>query len=499
MIRALLTLFRGAFLAVIIPCIAVAAEDGGLVVGSKKFTESVTLGELATQLIRGAGARVEHRAELGGTRVLWSALLRGDIDIYPEYTGTLRFEVLAGEDLASEVDLNDALARHGIVATAPLGFENNYAIGMLEARAKALSITRISDLPDHPQLRLGLGNEFLNRGDGWPGLREHYGLSGLPVTGLDHDLAYRGLAAGQIDVMDLYTTDAEIAYYNLRALEDDKGYFPRYAALYLYRAELQGSPAVAAIESLTGHITTPAMIAMNVRAKLDGIPAPQVAAEFLATELDLHSERQLEDRWDRLRRRTVEHLAMVGVSMAMALLLALPLGVVAFRLPRLGHFILGATGVVQTIPALALLVFMIPLFGIGWLPAIMALFLYSLLPIVRNTHAGLGAISPSIVESADAMGLSRGERLRIVELPLAAGAILAGIKTALVINIGTATLGALIGAGGYGQPILTGIRLDDTSLILEGALPAAALALIAQGLFEWGERTLLSVQRGQAI
>jgi osmoprotectant transport system permease protein len=153
--------------------------------------------------------------------------------------------------------------------------------------------------------------------------------------------------------------------------------------------------------------------------------------------------------------------------------------------------ILAIVGIVQTIPSLALLVFLIPFLGIGGLPAMVALFLYSLLPIVRNTYAGLHDIPIQIRESAEALGLRAAARLRLVELPMAARAILAGIKTSAVINVGTATLGALIGAGGYGQPILTGIRLDDLGLILEGAVPAAVLALLVQGLFELAERWLV--------
>jgi osmoprotectant transport system permease protein len=173
---------------------------------------------------------------------------------------------------------------------------------------------------------------------------------------------------------------------------------------------------------------------------------------------------------------------------------ALPLGILAARRPRLGAVVLSAAGVVQTIPSLALLVFMIPFFGIGATPAIVALFLYGLLPIVRNTHAGLSDVSPSLIEAADAIGLAPGARLRLIELPLAARSILAGIKTSAVINVGTATLGALIGAGGYGQAILTGIRLDDVGQILEGAIPAAVLALAVQGAFDVVER--YAVPRG---
>src|SRR6185369_5245582 len=178
----------------------------------------------------------------------------------------------------------------------------------------------------------------------------------------------------------------------------------------------------------------------------------------------------------------------------MAFAVAVPLGIVAARRPLLGRAILGAAGILQTIPSLALLVFMIPLLGIGSAPAIVALFLYSLLPIVRNTHAGLTGVPEPLREVARALGLGPGAALRLVELPLASPSILAGIKTSAVINVGTATLGALIGAGGYGQPILTGIRLDDVTLILEGAIPAALLALLVERAFDASER--LIVPRG---
>ena len=181
----------------------------------------------------------------------------------------------------------------------------------------------------------------------------------------------------------------------------------------------------------------------------------------------------------------------MGLSLGAAILIAIPLGVLAYLRPRLGEVVLAVTCIVQTIPALALLVFLIPWLGIGAKPAIAALFLYSLLPIVRNTHAGLRNLPADVRESAIALGLPTAARLRLVELPLAAPSILAGIKTAAVINVGTATLGALIGAGGYGEPILTGIRLDDMGLILEGAVPAAILALLVQGAFELAERAVV--------
>ena len=470
---------------------ALAQSPPSVVVGSKKFTENVILGEIAAQAARHAGFEAEHRDGLGGTRVLWNALRSGDVDVYPEYTGTLLQEIFAGEHVTAE-ELPEALAAYGLRMTEPLGFNNTYALGMRAEQASKLGIATISDLREHADLRFGFSNEFMDRGDGWPALRDFYRLPQKNVRGVDHDLAYRGLEAGSIDVIDLYSTDAEIAYYGLRTLEDDRSFFPDYHAVYLYRADLEArAPAfVRVLRGIAGTISQETMTRLNARAKLERVPEAQVAAGFLrdVLRLDALPAVATETRGERLWKRTREHLFLVGVSLLAAILLALPLGVFAAKFPRAGQGILGVVGAIYTIPSLALLVIMIPLFGIGETPAVVALFLYSLLPIVRNTHAGLIDLPRPLLESAEALGLTPWARLRRIEMPLAARPILAGVKTAAVINVGTATLGALIGAGGYGQPILTGIRLDDGGLILEGAVPAAALALLAQGLFDLAER-----------
>ena len=476
------------------PASPVAATEAPvrITVGSKSFTESVILGEMLLQLARQTGAEAEHRQQLGGTRVLWNALLAGEIDAYPEYTGTLLQEILR-EKPRTEAELGQALAARGVRMMASLGFNNTYAIGVKEDLARRLDLKTISDLKQHPELVLGFTSEFMDRADGWPGLRQRYQLPQQNVRGLDHDLAYRGLAAGTLQVTDLYATDAEIAYYKLRTLKDDLAYFPVYDAVILYRADLErrAPKVVAAFRRLAGRIDAPAMSQMNARVKLHGKSESAVAARFLQQALSLQVDQRVQTPVQQFWQRTLEHLALVASSLSAAIVVAIPLGILAARRERLGQIVLGAAGIIQTIPSLALLVFMIPLLGIGGPPAIVALFLYSLLPIIRNTHAGLKDIAPAIVESAQALGLPAGARLRIVELPLATRAILAGIKTSAVINVGTATLGALIGAGGYGQPILTGIRLDDTGLILQGAIPAAALALLVQELFELAERRLL--------
>jgi osmoprotectant transport system permease protein len=480
-----------------------------VVVGSKAFTESIILGELVRQLIARTGIPVQHRDNLGGTTVLWQALLkggdRGGIDVYAEYTGTLTQEILAGQHLTTEAELDQALAERGIAVSRPLGFNDAYALGMKEDLALRLGIRTISDLQQHPELRLVLSNEFLNRGDGWPGLRDRYHLPQQNVWGVEHALAYRAIQNGSADITDLYSTDPEIRYYNLRVMEDDFHYFPAYYAVLLYRADLneRALAAVQAFLQLEGRIPRAAIIEMNARAKPavgERSSESQLAAQFLADNPFFHaaggalspSQAPADESLPALLLRlTGQHLYLVIVSLAAAILIALPLGIAAARQPAVAQLILAGVGVVQTVPSLALLVLFIPLLGLGAKPALVALFLYSLLPIVRNTYTGLHDISPHIGESARALGLPALARLRLVELPLAARAILAGIKTSAVINVGTATLGGIIGAGGYGERIMTGIRLDNVPIILQGAVPAAVLALLVQGLFELLDRWLV--------
>lgn len=485
---------------------AVAAQDGEasrggtsserpVRVGTKTFTESVVLGEIVRLLVRAeTGRSVRLREQLGGSRVLWSALTRGDIDVYPEYTGTIDEELFANRELGSTEAMRKALGESAIEMTEPLGFSNTYAIGMRKEQARELGIEAVSDLQDHPDLTMGFSNEFLDRADGWKGLRRAYDLPHEDVQGLDHDLAYQGLDSGSIDVIDLYSTDAEIEYYDLKVLEDDRDFFPKYEAVLLYRSALAGrAPAVtAALKRLERAIDAQQMRQLNKAVKIDGRDDAVVAREFIEQAFGLTAEVETVSAVQRVWERTLQHLWLVGVSLLLALLLAIPLGIVAAKVDWLEQAVLGVVGIVQTIPSLALLVFMIPLFGIGARPAIAALFVYSLLPVVRNTHAGLADIPRELMDSARALGMSFWSRLWRIELPLALRPMFAGIKTAAVINVGVATLGALIGAGGYGQPILTGIRLDDFSLILEGAIPAAGLALVVQGGFDLLERLVVS-------
>jgi osmoprotectant transport system permease protein len=473
-------------------------------VGSKRFTESYILAEIIAKTVDAAGeARARHRQGLGNTAILFAALKSGAIHAYPEYTGTIALELLGQKEVPPLAELNRMLAPHGVAAGVPLGFGNAYALAMLEERAETLGIRRISDLARHPGLKLALSQEFLNRRDGWRALQQAYGLSFGDARGLDHGLAYEALVRGQVDVVDAYTTDAKIARYRLRVLEDDRHFFPAYDAVILYRRELpQRFPrSWDAIRRLEGSISVGQMAGMNAAAELSAVPFSTVAEMFLAAP-EATARRPVEsvrrtfidallgpDLW----RLTLQHFFLVMASLALGITVGIPLGVWADRAAAARNWIMAAAGVLQTVPALALLAFLIAaLDRIGTLPAIIALFLYSLLPIVRNTEAGLAGVPRSLRQSATALGLTDGSRLRLIELPLAARSILAGIKTAAVINVGTATIAAFIGAGGYGERIVAGLAVNDHALLVAGAVPAAVMALAVQWGFDALDRLLIS-------
>jgi osmoprotectant transport system permease protein len=468
------------------------AGESPLRIGSKRFTESYILGEIAVQSARRAGAEAVHKPGMGNTAILVQALTHGAIDAYPEYAGTISREILqAGRDL-DLAEMNALLAPRGLGASVPLGFSNSYAVGVRAAVADARKLRRISDMAGHPDLKIGFSHEFMGREDGWAGLRLRYGLERLVPRALDHGLAYEALAAGEVDAIDLYSTDAKIARYGIRVLEDDRAHFPRYDALVLHRAEAPARHprAWAAIASLEGRLDEATMIRLNGAAELDGRDFAAVAAEFLGTR-PAAARRTLAQALfaPDFGRLLWQHLALVLGSLLAAIAVGVPVGMAAARIRAVAQPVLLAAGLVQTIPSLALLAFLIPLTGaIGVWPAMIALFLYALLPIVRNTHAGMLGVPQGLRQAGRALGLQGAAILRHVEMPLAAPTILAGIKTAAVVNVGTATIAAFIGAGGFGERIAQGLALNDHVMLLAGALPAAALALVLHAVFELLER-----------
>jgi osmoprotectant transport system permease protein len=479
---------------------AVASASGWagakeLVVGSKRFTESYILGEILTQTLVASGAVAVHKPGLGNTGILEQALASGAVDLYPEYTGTIVRELLKREGNPSLEELNRWLAPRGLKAAVPFGFNNTYALAMTEAKAAALGVRTLSDLfrPGAPSLRFGLSHEFLERADGWPALGRAYGAAAAAPVGLDHGLAYDAVASGKVDVIDVYSTDAKLGRLGLRVLEDDRAFFPKYDAVVLMRIGVDAAP----LTPLAGSIDAAAMIAMNGRVEIDGASFAEAARDFLAGRGSPGAQAPRSERAGLLQRLfapdfgrlATQHLLLVFGSLGLAIAAGVPVGVAAWRWPRLAATLLGLVAVLQTIPSLALLAFLIAVLGsIGVVPAVIALFLYALLPIVRNTHAGLQGVPGGMAQAALSLGLTRLQTLALVQLPLAAPMVLAGIKTAAVINVGTATMAAFIGAGGFGERIVAGLAINDSTVMLAGALPAAALALLVQVAFDLAER-----------
>lgn len=512
--------FAGA-LAFATPC-----QRPTVVVGGKNFTESGVLAEIMAQLIEAhTDLAVERRLNLGGTKICWTALLAGEIDLYAEYTGT-GWAVL----LKEPGKITDPLraffhvqrrcrAEHAVAWLEPFGLNNTYALAMRADRAAALGITSISDLLQHRgSLKAGLSIEFTSREDGWLGLVAMYGLDLGEVRSVEHGLAYNAIVAGDIDLIDAYSTDGKLLRYDLCVLDDDRRFFPPYHAAPVVRdATLQAHPELAEVLGrLSFRLPDDVMQGLNYIVEARGLSFAAAARAFLERE-GLVDGAQAEDSTAATARAALvnvlkarpssepthlprarpgffavltaragetvwlaaQHLGLTLLAVLLAALLAIPLGIFIIRRGKLRQLVLGAAGVLQTIPSLALLAFMIPVLGLGVKAAIAALLLYALLPILRNTYTGIVEVDPDLVEAARGIGMRPRETLMRVQLPLAMRTIMAGIRTATVISIGVATLAAFIGAGGLGEPILTGLYLDDTNLILSGAIPAALLAVAA--------------------
>jgi len=459
-----------------------------LTVGSKMDSEGRLLGEIFAQKLEADGFQVQRQLGLGSTSVTWQALQGGDIDIYPEYTGTLALSLLEMDTTPPISVLNEKLESQGIKALSSLGFNNTYALTMLASAAKERGIQSISDLSAHESMRLGLSHEFIRRNDGWPGLKEVYGLPFTP-RGVEHGLSYEAILANRIDITDAYSTDGDLGRFNLILLEDDRDYFPEYLALPLVRADLPQA-AQTSLEELAGRLNETQMQKLNALVSTREAGFTEVAHQFLLEEnLIVDEQREFSGRtWDKLGINLIEHLQLTLLALFLACLVGLPLAILVYRNPRLSQAVLYVAGLLQTIPSIALLALMIPLFGIGFLPAIIALFLYSLLPILRAAVTSLLTVNPLLVKVSLGMGMTRSEQLKYILLPLAAPNLLVGIKTAAIINIGTATLAAFIGAGALGEPIVTGLALNDHTLVLYGAIPAALMAIVTELIFNLAER-----------
>ncbi len=461
-------------------------------VGAKHFNEGYILSEMLAQLLEDRGARVERKFNLGGTVVCFEALRKGEIDVYPEYTGSLAEEILKSSHRMNHAAIDSRLREElGLGISPAFGFNNTYALAVAMQTAKDHNLKSISDLVNYSEIKTAMSYEFLKRQDGWQNLKSTYGLTIDPV-GIEHGLAYQALANGKIELTDVYSTDGEIRKYNLTLLEDDLNFFPDYQAVAVYNKalDIESRQAISKLEAM---ISEEEMQAMNAQVLYEGKDFGEVAASFLHSKNLLSGKKKTGNTtmWDELLQKTVAHLGITALALTIAIGIALPLGILLYVFPGFSRPVLYFTGLLQTIPSIAMLALMIPIFGIGKIPAIIALFLYALLPILRSTVTGLASVDPVLKTVASGMGMDRWQKLRYVELPLAMLSVLSGIRLAAVITIGTATLAAFIGAGGLGEFIVTGLALNNTQMILQGAIPAALLAIVVEQFFELLEKVLI--------
>jgi osmoprotectant transport system permease protein len=380
----------------------------------------------------------------------------------------------------------------------PYGFNNTYALAVTQNTAEKYGLQQISDLRRYPELQLAFSYEFIERNDGWQNLAFVYNLPHTPV-GIEHGLSYQAITQGKVDLIDIYSTDGEITRYNLKLLEDDLNFFPVYMAVALYSSELP-EKAKELAGKINNTLSEEQMQTLNAQVVFEKKSYETVARSFLKSiNLISDSEKQSRNLYLEILDKTLVHLQLTLIALLAAVILAIPLGILIYHYSKAAKPVLYFTGLLQTIPSIALLALMIPLFGIGVVPAIVALFLYALLPILRNTATALFSIDPLLKKVATGIGLTRWQRLRMIEIPLSTPTIFAGIKTSAVISIGTATLAAFIGAGGLGEFIVTGLSLNNTALILKGAIPAAILAILVEFLFELIEKMFVPKHLQQKI
>jgi len=477
-----------------------------LKIGSKRFTESYVLGELVTQQANTRGSAI-HLAGLGNTAIVLTALNSGAIDIYPEYTGTIAREILKDAKLVSLKDLEEPLSKIGLGVGVPLGFNNGYAIAVSEKTANRLKLSNLADLRNHPDLQLGLSSEFLQRPDGWSVIAQSYDLTKLSPHTMEHGLAYDALRNGVIDATDAYTTDARITHDHLILLHDNLNVLPPYSAVLLFRLE---APRLhpkewQAILGLQNRITPTQMSKANARVDLEHHTPAESAKELLASIQNtppqnnlgslLSPNKSLTERSLKLifseeeANLILKHFILVMGPVVAASFVGIPLGIAGASFPAFGQVSLGIVGLLQTIPALALLALLIAMSGqIGNIPALITLFFYAMLPIVEATQSAFQGIDRNLRESAISLGSPWFQRTLYVELPVARPSILSGIRTAAIINVGGATLAAFVGAGGLGERIVGGLAVNDPALLIAGAVPSALMALVIQLLASALER-----------
>lgn len=476
---------------------------GTIIVGSKEFTEELILGNIMKLLLEQNGFAVNDRIGLSGTMTNHMALVNGDIDVYMEYTGTAYTVILKqtkpiyDPHQVYEFVKKEYEKRWNLTWLRPANFDNSNALVMKKDESDRLGIKTISELAlyvrQHPEkLSFATNAEFLSRPDGLTLLEKHYGFA-FPqdkIVKMDIGLTYVALNDGKVDVAMGFSTDAAIKKFGLATLDDDKRFFPIYNPAPVVRQEvLDRYPQVKEILDQIGpRLTTDQMILMNYEVEVEGHNPQDVAREWLQkeglvvqnnnTSSVIFSSSTIQNI-GYLVQKISQHLEVSAISVAVAILIGLGLGTVLASVQSkiIPTIVLTLVTIIFTIPSIAMFGFMMPIFGLGLVPSIIALVLYAQIPILRNTYTGLSNVSSSIINAAEGLGLDKQEILFKIKFPMAAPVIMAGIRSSVVLTIGIATIASLIGAGGLGDMIFHGIEQGNTELILTGTIPVAVLAV----------------------
>ena len=489
------------------------SKEKKVIIGSKIFTENILLSEILSILLEeNYGFKVIRQFNLGGTKLVFDSLRNAEIDIYPEYTGTgyTMLLKLSGETnprKTYKIVKKQFLKKFQLVWSLPLGFENTYALTVRKSDPRFKKINSIEGLKGQTHLfKIGMDHEFMERKDGFQNFVKKYSLEFEKnyLKTMDQGLMYSALKNKKVDMVMAYSTDGRIKSFNLKALKDNRKFFPSYEVAYLTRsAILQQFPQLKkAFKELEGNITEKEIISLNNQVDQLKYETYQVARNFLIKKnlliddlQDLKNDSVIDyyiSKREYFFKIFYEHILLICVSLFLALLVAIPIGILANYNSKVEKLVFITVNTLQTIPSLALLAIFIPFLGIGFLPAIVTLFIYSLLPIIRNTFEGIKNIDRSFIEAGAGVGLNTIQILRFIQIPLALPVILAGVRTSAVIVVGTATLAAFIGAGGLGDPIFRGIATLNSKLIFLGAVPACLLAIILDRTLTLLEKVMVS-------
>ena len=443
-----------------------------ILIGAKKFTEGNISAHIVSQLISRIDPSQKTRVleNLGGTGIVTAAIKSKEVDIYVDYTGTL-----INSFKSDRRRLEDDLLKEGIYLGPELGFNNSYglAVGPKSSRLK------ISDIKESD--RIGVSHEFYKRKDGYESLKDHYGFNITP-TAVEHSLLYNSLSSDHLDIIEVYTTDAKIRKNNLRVLKDDKKFFPRYDAVVLVNKEFMEDNAElvdSLFTEIEKNIDNNKIMNANYLVEEQGLTYAQAAGHVTKTHVDGSSNELLD-----ILPYFLDHFKYLIITVILCVVVGVPLGAISAKSKKMEKWIVGTVSVLQTIPSLALLVFLIPIFGLGEVTTLIALVLYGLLPIVKNTYNGVKNIPTELIEFSDLIQMSKLQKLFIIELPLAKEEILTGVRITSVMTVGLTVIASFIGAGGLGMLIVTGLSLNDTDMILRGAIPSALMALVIEFFFQ---------------